>query len=454
MRRQLYRFSLFLMLIVTAQLFGCVQPKLSEPPNQRRQIFQEIYPYTAEQARAILAKEFPAVPAEQREQWLKGRNIANAKIDGQKRYFSEMVKNIKFRNIPLFQKDSNAMARYRQMYQVIKPYIYSKFKLPAWQNYRNPRTYHGTTIVDIPRRELPKKGLFRLWLPLPVLTAAQTDVRIISIAPAKYIRSDPTIDRDIGLVYMEIPLEELKGNLKARLEFSFKRLEQRFQVDPARVGEYDRESELYKRYTRSYGNTRITPAIRGLAKEIVGREKNPYLAARLIYDHVVQKIKYSFMPHDVLWPRGQPESVFVHEHGWGDCGAQSLYFSALCRAVGIPARTTGGFQLLRGEFGSHFWAEFYLPGYGWVPVDTSVAQLPYYLPELTARQKQDYIDFFFAGLDNRRCVLQKDIDVPLIPPADGLVSLPMAIQFPAALCEGMERVPGSVVYEHAKMYLR
>ena len=443
-----------LLLIIALQLTGCTPAKFREPANQRLEIFKEIYPHTREEARKILAKEFPQVSEEQREEWLRGQNIANDTINGETRYFVELVKNIKFRNVPLFQKDAVAMARYRQMYRVIKPFIYAKYYLPPWQNYRNPRLYYGTTVVDVPREKLPKTGLFKMWVPLPILTAAQTDVKIISISPAKYVKSDPTIDQEIGLVYMEIPLEELKGNLRARIEFSFKHAEQRFDIDPEKVGAYDKESDLYKKYTVSYGNTCITPAIRRLAHKIAGKEKNPYLAARKIYYYVVENIKYSFMPHDVLWPRGLPESIFVHKHGWGDCGAQSLYFTALCRALGIPARTTGGFQLLRDEFGSHFWAEFYLPGYGWVPVDTSVAQLPLYLPELTEKQKKDYIDFFFASQDNRRCVIQRDIDVELIPPAESLVFLPMAIQYPTALCDTMEKVPGAVLYEHTKMYLR
>jgi transglutaminase-like putative cysteine protease len=454
MKKYFCALSLLLAVMIAVPLAGCTPAKFREPAVQRREIFGEIYPHTKEEARALLAKEFPGVPEEQREEWLKGQKIANAKIDGKPHYFVELVKNIKFRNIPLFQKDPEAMARYRQMYRVIKPFIYAKFNLPSWQNYRNPRTYYGTTVVDIPRDKLPKSGLFKMWVPLPILTAAQTEVKVISISPAKYVKTSPSIDQEIGLVYLEIPLEELKGNLRAKVDFSFKHAEQRFRVDPAKVGEYDKQSDLYQKYTVSYGNTQITPAMRRLARKIAGGEKNPYLAARKIYYYVVENIQYSFMPHDALWPRGEPESVFVEKHGWGDCGAQSLYFTALCRALGIPARTTGGFQLLRDEFGSHFWAEFYLPGYGWVPVDTSVAQLPLYLPELTKQQKKDYIDFFFASQDNRRCVIQRDIDVPLIPPAEHLVFLYMAIQFPTALCDTMEKVPGAVVYEHTKMYLK
>lgn len=454
MKKHLFPSFFLLLMIAAVALTGCTPAKFREPAARRRQIIENLFPHSQKEAGEMLAKEFPAVPEKEREEWLKGQNIANALIDGRKRFFVEFIKNIKFRNIPLFQKDAAAMARYRKMYRLIRPSIYEKVRTPEWQTYTNPHTFTGIWRLDIPREKLPETGVFKLWIPLPILTGPQTEVRILSIRPEKYVRSSPTIDDEIGLVYLEVPLEELKGNLKTEVRFSFKRYEQRFRIDPASVGEYDKESDLYRKYTRSYGNTRITPGIRRLAKKIVGDEKNPYLAARRIYDYVVENVKYSFMPHDALWPRGEPESVFVHKHGWGDCGAQSLYFSALCRAVGIPARTTGGFQLIRHEWGDHFWAEFYVPNHGWVPVDTSVAQLPYYLPELTEKQKKDYIDFFFANLDNTRCVIQRDIDVPLIPPAESLVYLEMAIQTPAVICDTMTGIPWVVVYEHWTRELR
>jgi len=55
-----------------------------------------------------------------------------------------------------------------------------------------------------------------------------------------------------------------------------------------------------------------------------------------------------------MFPRGMPESEYVHTYKRGDCGAQSMYLSALCRSVGIPARTTGGFQIFSGTPAGHF----------------------------------------------------------------------------------------------------
>ncbi|NLF28591.1 MAG: transglutaminase domain-containing protein [Clostridiales bacterium] len=300
-----------------------------------------------------------------------------------------------------------------------------------WAQYHNPATYRGTHTISIPREELPKTGTVRIWFPIPINNGPQTGVTVESVTPEKWMKLPPSVDQDIGLVYMEVPMEELAEDLFIEVSFTFSHSEQRFTVDPANVGEYDRDSELYLRYTRSFGNTEVSPEIREMAQGIVGEETNPYLAARKIYDYIVGNVTYSFMPHLAFWPRTEmTESTYVHQYQRGDCGAQSMYFTAMCRALGIPARTTGGWQLFRGEFSSHFWAEFYLPNYGWIPVDTSAAQIALYPKNVADEDRQTFIDFYFASQDSMRCVVQKDTDVPLISPAESTVFFPSTIQVP------------------------
>ncbi len=83
------------------------------------------------------------------------------------------------------------------------------------------------------------------------------------------------------------------------------------------------------------------------AQEIVGNETNPYLEAQKIYWYIMDTLPYSHAPHIWLDASGTPESVYVLDTGIGDCGSQSMYFAALCRSLGIPARAVGGYQLVR-----------------------------------------------------------------------------------------------------------
>ena len=411
---------------------------------ERIAFFQFTYPYNEEQVTAYLSEFFPDVPAQQISAWVSSGEIEHYTWDGIKHYYVDAPANIRFSSLALLQANATVEKAYHDLFLE-----FDASPSKSSEPYQKPVTYSATQTLNVPRDQLPATGLLQIWFPLPINNGPQSVV-IESITPYTYVKQPPSVNQDIGLLYMEVPLEQLQGNLSVQIKYSFTHYEQRFTIDPANVGTYDTNSELYQQYTRSYGNTEITPEIHNLALQIVGEETNPYLAAHKLYNYVVNNITYAYMPHMVMWPRtNQTESTYVHEYKRGDCGAQSLYFSTMCRSLGIPARTTGGWQLFSGQFGTHFWAEFYLPNYGWVPVDTSAAQLGFYPVNITDQQRQVFINYFFANQDSMRCVVQKDIDLQLIPAAKGMVMLPMAIQEPAVLCATItDNIPCAVINQY------
>ncbi len=399
---------------------------------QRASLYPIIYPYTLEELKEQIRKTYPQVSEEEIALWTAPEETEHAFYDGEDHYLDQALVNLAYRHVELMRANDKNMETLCNLVLKVNRVAENQPE-DSFLQYDSPAVYRGTHTITIPRNELPAQGTYRLWLPIPINTGAQTNVIIESITPKEWVKQPPSLDQDIGLIYMEVPLAELTGDLSIQVVFTFSHSVQRFSIDPENVGEYDQSSALYQQYTRSYGNTEITPAIRTMAESIAAGENNPYLAARKLYDYIVNNITYALMPHNILWPRTElSESSYVHQYQRGDCGAQSMYFSAMCRALGIPARTTGGWQLFKDEFGGHFWAEFYLPNYGWVPVDTSVGQLALYPDNLSAEERQTFIDFYFANQDSMRCVVQKDTDLPLIPPASGEVFLPLAIQFPTA----------------------
>lgn len=100
--------------------------------------------------------------------------------------------------------------------------------------------------------------------------------------------------------------------------------------------------------------------------EAIGEEKNPYWIARKIFNHVAEKLTYERTG-------GWEAAPAVLKRGTGSCSEYTFCFIALCRAAGLPARYVGA-VIGSGEDASwdrvfHRWAEVWLPGYGWVPVD-------------------------------------------------------------------------------------
>ena len=409
--------------------------------------FTETYPLQLAEVKKQLAEKYPQVSQAERDRWVSSGEMEHMTWDGKVHYFGQAVDNIVFRHIDVMRQNVEKCTFYKDFVTAANENL-ATATTPPWQPYSNPCTFIGTTNLNVSRAELPKTGTFKLWWPLPVVTGPQDAVSLLSVTPDTYVKQPASLDEEISLAYMEVPLEELAGDLDITVKFQFTHQTEHYQVDPNNVGAFDRSDPMYRKYTRSYGNTRVTPAIGKTAKKVVGNEKNPYLAARKLYDYMLEEIDYSYMPHLTMWPRGEAESAYVHRMKRGDCGAQGMYFAALCRSLGIPARTTGGWQLFSGNFGSHFWAEFFLPNYGWIPVDPTAAEFALYPADLTEQQRKTYLDFYFGGQDPLRCNVQLDVDEPLIPPATEDVMLPLAIQSPAANCSTMVDSPCLLVFEH------
>jgi transglutaminase-like putative cysteine protease len=112
-----------------------------------------------------------------------------------------------------------------------------------------------------------------------------------------------------------------------------------------------------------------------------------------------------------------------------------MYFAALCRSLGIPARAIGGYQPLPGVEGTHFWAEFYVPEYGWVPVDVIIAEASEWSFNATDKERQEFMTYYFGNLDPYRYVIQSDVDIPLVPDPGDAVLFTTVHQKPAAVCD-------------------
>ena len=120
----------------------------------------------------------------------------------------------------------------------------------------------------------------------------------------------------------------------------------------------------------------VTPQIKNEAEALSALSPTTVGKARRFYDHILNQMSYSKAGQG--WGRG--DIYHACEVGEGNCTDFHTYFSALCMAVGIESR----FQIgMWGKYspeteryktgGYHCWAEFHVPGKGWVPVDISEA---------------------------------------------------------------------------------
>lgn len=392
------------------------------------------FPLNRSGAEAQVAAAFPGQSAEERAALLDTMKVTTLTTDGEVMYASETVNNIWFHNPSLMHAKMAAMNR-TPFYDDLTPLIFSPMK-GGTGTWGEPVTWAGVGEVAIPRDTLPKTGTFRLWMPVPIATGSQTNVTIVSAEPARYVKSQTGTGAEIGIVYFEIPLAEYPDPfLNVTVKFRFAQHEQRFTIDPANVRPYNTTDPLYRKYTQSGANIVLTPAMKKKALEIVGNETNPYLQAQKIYGYIVNTYPYSHAPHSWLDATRTPEAEYMLETGIGDCGTQSMYFAALCRSLGIPARAPGGYQMVEGYPGTHFWAEYYLEGYGWIPADVTVAEGADWSYNATQDERQRYKAYFSQNLDPYRYIIQNDVDIPLVPAVSRLFTNDMAFQEPRAECD-------------------
>ncbi len=129
---------------------------------------------------------------------------------------------------------------------------------------------------------------------------------------------------------------------------------------------YKKDSE-YEYYTRTSDkiltNNQDVNAI--VEQMMQSTNRHPILYTKAVYDWIAQNIKYAN-------PRPSNDLSVCLKERKGDCGAIAAFFVEFCRHAGIPTRFIAG--CWAGGFdGWHCWAEFKVPGVGWIPIDHSPA---------------------------------------------------------------------------------
>jgi transglutaminase-like putative cysteine protease len=271
--------------------------------------------------------------------------------------------------------------------------------------YRNPRVYnvdYSFELVPDPNKIDRAKDL-KLWIPIPRQWESQKAVKIISVQPPPHDEYEEP-EHGNRMLFWDFGKGPEKLSYRVDIKYRLESYEIHMEVDPNKIGPYDKTSEEYALYTRSTHTVSITSKIKELAREAIGDEMNPYLQAKRIFEFIRNKMR--FKAHDLERGRGIKcllnfpviDKKTGEEYYEGACGQHSALFIALCRAVRIPARAAGGlvgwrawikeedlklfhpFELEISPDGLaaaqhytalrfHMWTEFYVPNYGWIPVD-------------------------------------------------------------------------------------
>jgi transglutaminase-like putative cysteine protease len=220
-------------------------------------------------------------------------------------------------------------------------------------------TYEAT-IRDIPEGT---KAL-NLWLPLPQTDRNQAIHRVTVDGPVPL-----TIGREprFGNQWVHVVLREPGRPVTVRVTVEATRSENAGSDQP--LSDEERAS-----YLRPEPLVPRDGPVRALALEATRGLATDAEKARAIYETVTTVMSYD--KSGTGWGRG--DALFACEARRGNCTDFHALIIGMARSVGIPARFAIGLPLPRdrgaGEIaGYHCWAELYVEGRGWVPVDASEA---------------------------------------------------------------------------------
>lgn len=246
----------------------------------------------------------------------------------------------------------------------------------------------------------------RLWIPIPSDDMHQRISSVTVDSPVEYkIETDPAYGNRMVFLEGTAPADSLMVEVQYKVdrypyEIDVKNLEERPDGSASVAALFKRPSRLGV----------VNDDIRRTAKELSKDHERTVDKAYAFYEHVREEMSYG-KPEGLAWGNG--DTVYACAAGVGNCTDFHSYFISLCLAADIPAR----FQIgLYGAYdqkpgteyktgGYHCWAEFHVPGEGWVPVDISEAD----------KDPSRAVYFFGAHTDNR-VTLSTGRDLVLSPP--------------------------------------
>lgn len=232
------------------------------------------------------------------------------------------------------------------------------------RQYTGRRTYLLALEVDVTDVSASDGSLLYVRIPIPQENASLHSVEITASSPKPYMENFQ------GTILHQI--ENLKTGRAEKLSHSILLTNYGVstEINTELVKPYENtETSLYRAYTAADPIVPSTEsAITDLAPQITQQERNPYLKAQMIYTWITTNITYR--------KNGDPNRSAIEalKSKTGDAYDCAVIFAALARASGIPAIPDAGI-LIDADRNSrvHWWAEFYVENFGWIPLDPGLA---------------------------------------------------------------------------------
>jgi transglutaminase-like putative cysteine protease len=265
-------------------------------------------------------------------------------------------------------------------------------------------SYSISQTVSISKIKAKGEAELYLWTPLPARSSSQRIVKLLGQEP------EPMVGDYRGTALFR--LADLASGKERSVRQSF--LVQVFAVEargdpfgasnrpqnpPALMAAYCSADELVPA---------SDPAVQELAKKILRGERSSWYAVRLVWD---------WLRANLAWTEGHDHASVLEalKDGRADSYSYAIIACALLRAAGLPCIPVAGYLVdLNRRAVRHYWAEVYLYGIGWLPLDPVLGSGA--SPGGMAAPWEDR-SRYFGGLDERHIAFSRGFSAlaPLSP---------------------------------------
>ncbi len=267
------------------------------------------------------------------------------------------------------------------------------------------RTFSFTYAFSVRNPEQGKR--LRVWFPEATSDKYQT-MRVVSTTSDLPLRRTKESKYGNEMFYAETSAAD-KAEYRFEVVYEVTRRERLGSDEVNGPGSARLNHAQLKRYTAP---DRLVPTAgkpAEIASKLVQGKTSQADKVRAIYDYVFTSMRYD--KSGTGWGHG--DALWACDSHRGNCTDFHSLFASMTRSQGVPTRFEIGFPLPDDKHeseiaGYHCWADFYLNGRGWIPVDISEA---WKHPE-----KKDY---FFGAHDANRIQFSMGRDLTLSPRQDG-----------------------------------
>jgi len=143
-------------------------------------------------------------------------------------------------------------------------------------------------------------------------------------------------------------------------------------------------------------------AVKELCAKIIGKEKNPWNKAKLIYDYMCD----TFEVQEKI-RKNDADPLDLLKRKKGDAYDFAVIYTALLRAAGVPCFTDSGVLVNQDlQTQVHWWCEFYIDKVGWIPCDPALGGGLNY-KKWTENEPVAERSFYFGNMDSHHILFSR-----------------------------------------------